>query len=150
MTYLMPLPLLAFVAGAAIAAQAGMNARLGAILKSALLASAVAFAGGLVYTLLVFALGSNTLPAQSAFKAVPVYLWFSGGLLSAFGIITFYWLIPRMGVGPMMAYALSGQLILAMLASHFGWFALPQVSLSASKLIGMAALILGMVLINKG
>ncbi len=150
MTSMLPLPLLAFVAGAAIAAQAGMNARLGALLHSALLASAVAFAGGLAYTLVVFALGSNRFPAYAAFKAVPLYLWFSGGLLSAFGIITFYWLIPRMGVGPMMAYALAGQLMLAMLASHLGWFALPQVPLSAMKLLGVGALVLGMVLINKG
>ena len=60
----------------------------------------------------------------------------------------FYYLIPKMGVGSMMSYALSGQIIIAVLASHFGWFDLPVKPLSLVKLLGAATLIFGVFLLN--
>ena len=65
------------------------------------------------------------------------------------GISMFYYLIPKMGLGPMMSYALTGQLIIAVVASHFGWFDLPVSSLTIGKLTGVVALIAGVVLINQ-
>ena len=79
---------------------------------------------------------------------VPGYLWFSGGALSAFGVGVFYYLIPKMGVGTMMSYALSGQILIAIIASHFGWFDLPIKSITTLKVIGVIALITGILLIN--
>ena len=144
------LPLLAFTAGAAIAAQASLNAQLGQLLQSALLATTIAFASSLVFITLTLFTFYTKLPSIETFKGLPTYLWFSGGILSAFAIASFYWLIPKMGIGPMMSYALSGQLLFAILAGHFGWFQLPVISLSPLKLTGIFSLILGIVLINNG
>ena len=149
MNYL-SLALIAFAAGAAIATQASLNAQLGVLLRSPLLATAVAFFSGLIFTLIACAAMVKNLPNVETLKAVPHYLWFSGGLLSTFGIATFYWLIPKMGIGPMLSYALAGQLILAMLAGHFGWFQLPVIPISTLKLVGVLSLILGIVFINNG
>ncbi len=142
--------LFALIAGAAITAQASMNAQLGVLLHNPLLATCIAFASGLVFTLTGAFLLSSRLPTQESINTVPFYLWFSGGLLSAVAITTFYWLIPKMGIGPMMTFALSGQLLLAIIAGHFGWFQLPATPLSGIKLIGIGALILGIILVNKG
>jgi len=144
------LPLIAFVAGAAIATQASLNAQLGIIVKNSLFATTVAFFSSFMFTLITLVFITNNLPSTQSIKEVPYYLWFSGGLLSSFGVGAFYWLIPKMGVGPMVSYALTGQLLLAMTAGHFGWFQLPVTPISTSKLVGISLLILGIILTNRG
>jgi transporter family-2 protein len=82
-------------------------------------------------------------------KSVPFYLWFSGGLLSAMGVALFYWLIPQMGAGAMISCAMAGQIILALIAGHLGWFNLPEKPLTLNTVIGCVSLILGVWLINR-
>ncbi len=139
---------LALLAGAAIAIQAGMNAQLGVSLKSPLLAAAVTFMVACGSVLAVVFISARQLPTTTSIHAVPGYLWFSGAI-SAFGVALFYFLIPRMGVGSMMSYALTGQLLIAMLISHYGWFDLPETPVTISKLVGVLAMIVGIVLINR-
>ncbi|TQV87147.1 DMT family transporter [Aliikangiella coralliicola] len=143
------LSLLAFMAGAAIATQASMNAQLGVLLRNPLLGTSVAFVSSLLFTLLAVIVFTKKYPSLEAVRAVPSYLWFSGGLLSAFGISMFYYLIPRMGIGVMMSYALTGQIIVAVIAGHYGWFDLPTKPLNGAKLVGVLSLIIGIVLINR-
>lgn len=139
---------LALLAGAAIGIQAGMNAQLGVLLKSPLLSAAVTFVVACCSVLIVVALTTRQLPSLINVQSVPVHLWFSGAI-SAFGVASFYFLIPRMGVGPMMSFALTGQLLIAMLVSHFGWFDLPAKPINFSKCMGVLAMIAGIVLINR-
>lgn len=141
-------PWLALLAGAAIGIQAGMNAQLGMLLKSPLCSAAVTFAVACGCVLLVIGCTARQLPAIDSVKTIPWYLWCSGAI-SAFGVASFYFLIPRMGVGPMMSFALTGQLLVAILVSHWGFFDLPVKSINVSKLFGVIAMIAGIVLINK-
>ena len=141
------LALLALAAGAAIAIQATMNAQLGVVLKNSILATCIAFLLSLIITLFVMLITTKQYPNLSDIKAVPIYLW-CGGALSAFGVGMFYYLIPKMGAGSVMSYALTGQLVIALLASHFGWFNLPANSIDSIKTIGAALLIIGVLLIN--
>lgn len=143
------LSLLALTAGAAIATQASMNARLGVLLKNPLLGTTVAFIGSFLFTVLAVVAFTREYPTTDEIRSVPVYLWFSGGALSAFGISMFYYLIPQMGIGAMMSYALTGQILVAVIAGHFGWFDLPIKHINVVKLAGLGALIAGIVLINK-
>ena len=147
------LSLFALAAGAAIAIQAAMNAKLGVLLKSAMMGSSVAFfvsfvfaASAMVLWAMVFS--TKLYPQMADIKSVPVYLWFSGGALSAFGVGMFYYLIPKMGVGSMMSYALSGQILIAIVASHYGWFELPVKPITILKVIGALSLVAGMLLLN--
>ena len=142
------LSFLALAAGAAIAIQATMNAHLGVLLKSSMLATSIAFLFSFVFTVLAMILTTKEYPHITQIKSVPVYLWFSGGVLSAFGVGMFYYLIPKMGVGSMMSYALSGQILIALIANHFGWFDLPVKPINALKVAGAVLLIAGMILIN--
>jgi len=143
------LSLLALTAGAAIATQAGMNAQLGVLLKNPLLSTIIAFTSSILFTLLALVAFTKEYPTVEVVRAVPIYLWFFGGLLSAFGISMFYYLIPQMGIGSMMSYALTGQIVVSIIAGHFGWFDLPIKQITVIKLTGIVALILGILLINK-
>jgi transporter family-2 protein len=140
---------LAAVAGAAIAVQAGMNAQLGVILRSPLLASCIAFSIGALVTALVILASGRVQPTADVARSVPGWLWL-GGMFSALGVGLFYYLIPRMGVGPMMSVAVSSQLLIGVLASHFGWFELPVKTLDAGRAFGLCALAVGVFLINEG
>lgn len=143
------LSLLALTAGAAIAVQASMNAQLGVLLRNSLLGTSVAFATSFLLSLLAVVVSTRQYPQMESIQAVPFYLWF-GGVLSAFGVGIFYFLIPRMGVGPMMSYALTGQILVAVAASHFGWFDLPAKPVNPARALGVSALVVGILLINRG
>lgn len=140
--------MLALVAGAAIATQATMNAQLGVLLKSSMLGTSIAFLFSFVFSVSAMLLSTKQYPQMGDVRSVPLYLWFSGGALSAFGVGMFYYLIPKMGVGSMMSYALSGQMLVAVIASHFGWFSLPIKPIDMIKVFGSASLIVGVLLLN--
>ncbi len=140
------LPWLALSAGGAIAIQAGMNARLGVELGNTMLGTSAAFAVACMVSLLVVALQRAGLPSVDRLQSVPLYLW-GGGIISAFGVGMFYFLIPRMGVGPMMSFALTGQIVLAVICSHFGWFDQPVKPVNATRVIGLLVLVAGVSLI---
>ncbi len=140
------LPWLALSAGGAIAIQAGINARLGVELGNTMLGTGVAFAVACLVSLLVVVFQRAGMPSVDRLQAVPLYLW-GGGIISAFGVGMFYFLIPRMGVGPMMSFALTGQIVLAVIASHFGWFDQPVKPMNLTRVIGLLILVAGVSLI---
>lgn len=150
---------LALLAGACIAIQAAMNAQFGQIINNSLLATSYAFFTSFVLVTLIFVLLTVTASATSVERSfslsfvdrliqVPWYSWWSC-VFSVIGVGSFYFLIPKMGVGNMMSYALTGQIIIAMVISHFGLFSSPEKIVSITKCIGTGLLILGIVLINK-
>jgi len=146
MTYL---PLLAFIAGVLITAQTSLNTQLGQLLKNPFLATGIAFSSSLLFTLCIVVLFIKQYPTPVMVKSIPFYLWFSGGLLSAIGVVLFYWLIPQMGAGPMISCAMAGQIVLALMAGHYGWFSLPEKPLTLSTIVGCISLIIGVWLINR-
>lgn len=139
---------LALAAGAAIAIQATMNAQLGVLLKNSMLGTSVAFLFGLIFTVIVISVSTKQYPSALEVKSVPLYLWFTGGALSAFAVSSFYYLIPKMGAGSVMSYALSGQILIAVLASHLGWFDLPVKPINTIRIMGVLLLVAGVLLIN--
>ena len=142
------LPLLALLAGSAIAVQASMNAHLGVLLRNSLFGTAVAFCVSSIFTLIAIVVTTKHYPSLATIKAVPYYMWFTGAAFSSLGVSLFYFLIPRLGIGPTMSFALTAQIIVAVVASHFGWFDLPQRSINGTRLSGIVALLSGIYLIN--
>ncbi len=139
---------LALAAGAALAAQAASNARLGALLEHPLAATCCAFLVSLAVSCVALFAASKPLPPLALAHVVPPWLWFTGGILSFLGVATFYWLIPQVGVGQVVAFGLVGQLLSATLASHKGWFHLPVQPVGAMKLAGVGCLLVGVALIE--
>ncbi len=78
---------LAFIAGVLLALQGGLNARLGVLLRHPLLATVVAFCSSAAYALLLTVVSVRNLPGKTELTQVPPYLWFTGGLCSAAGIL---------------------------------------------------------------
>ena len=146
------LGLVAVLAGGCIAIQAAMNARLGVYLHSATLATSFAFFTSFILMTLLIILGqlksTSNIFEHVNLSIIPWYFWFSC-VLSVLGVGALYWLIPKMGAGMMMSYALTGQIMIAMFISHFGLFESPQKLLNVTKMSGSICLIIGIILINK-
>lgn len=142
--------LLALLAGAAIAAQASANARLGVLLGNPGAATGFAFLAGFVVVVVSQVLVRAPLPEAAAAAAVPAPIWLLGGLLGAFGVGVFYRLIPELGVGRVIGLSLVGQLLFSLCASHFGWFDLPTIPIDRSRGVGAILLLAGVAILQGG
>lgn len=140
--------ILAFTGGVFLAIQGGLNAQLGVLLKHPLLASLVAFSFSAMFAFLFVLMGVRNLPTWKQIHEIPPYLWFAGGLFSLLGISLYYYTIPRLGVSAMISLGLSGQLLFAAIAGHFGWFSLPVEPMSVKRMLGVLAMIFGILLMN--
>lgn len=140
---------LAFLGGVALATQAVLNSHLGQILSNSLLATFVAFSSSTIIMGFVIVTYVKKLPPLEVVKSVPIYLWFTGGLLSAIALALFYYLIPKIGILPLVSLSLGGQLIFSVIVGHFGFFNFPVTTLDVTKSIGVASMLLAIFLINK-
>ncbi|MDO6803849.1 DMT family transporter [Wenyingzhuangia sp. 1_MG-2023] len=142
------LSILAFTGGIFLAAQGGLNAHLGVLLKNPLLASVVAFFSSCLFALLFVLVSVKNYPTTQQLQQIPFYLWFTGGLFSVLGIGLYYYTIPKLGVATMISFGLCGQILFAVIAGHFGWLNLPTEPITVKKMIGVLAMISGIFIIN--
>ena len=142
------LSIFAIIGGAFLAAQGGLNAHLGVLLKNPLLASLVAFFSSLIFAFVFVILSIKELPNWSDIKGIPIYLWFTGGLCSVIGVSLYYYTIPKLGIATMISFGLCGQLIFSVVASQYGWLNLPVDPINLKKIAGIVSMIIGILLIN--
>jgi len=143
--WLLPLP---FIAGAFLPLQAGINGQMARQLGSALSAALVSFAVGTL-ALLCIVLAQRALPNTEAFRNLS-WWHLSGGLLGAFFIATAAFAAPRTGALLFMVLVLAGQLAMALMLDHFGWAGFRQAPVSLGKLAGLALIVGGVWLIQRG
>jgi transporter family-2 protein len=128
-----------FVAGALVAIQPSVNARLAQ--KVGLIeSSCVSFmAGTLALLLLTLVFGRGTL------TAITQASWWelTGGLMGAFFVFTVILTVPRLGTGPVLAVTIAGQLLTAMLLDHFQLFGFRSIPVDALRITGVVLMLLG-------
>ena len=139
--------LLAALVGAGLTVQVGMNATVRLAIGSPMLAAIVNFVVGLAGLVIVaLASGARWTPGSAA--AVPAWAWF-GGLLGAAYVASTTVLGPRLGAAPLLALTLAGQMAAALAVDHYGVIGFPQSPLTASRLLGAALLVAGVLLIMR-
>ncbi|WP_438711533.1 DMT family transporter [Aquimarina muelleri] len=142
------LSVIAFFGGAFLAAQGGLNAHLGVLLKNPLLASIVAFTSSLIFAFIFIVFTTKSVPSLVEIKEIPIYLWFTGGFCSVIGVSLYYYTIPKLGIATMISLGLSGQLIFSIIAGQFGWLSLPTEPITIKKIVGVITMLIGILLIN--
>ena len=139
--------LLAALVGAGLTVQVGMNATVRLAIGSPMLAAIVNFVVGLAGLVIVaLASGARWTPGSAA--AVPAWAWF-GGLLGAAYVASTTVLGPRLGAATLLALTLAGQMAAALAVDHYGVIGFPQSPLTASRLLGAALLVAGVLLIMR-
>lgn len=128
-----------FFAGILVALQPSVNARLAQ--KIGLVeSSTVSFLVGTIFLLLI-----ALLFGQGSFRALPHASWWelTGGLMGAFFVFTVILIVPRLGTGAVMAVAIAGQLLTAILLDHFQVFGFRGIPLDLNRIAGVVLMLLG-------
>lgn len=140
---------ISFVAGVFLATQSSVSSQIGGYLKNSVAAAFAAFSISSSLCLIYFIFNSNAIPTLNDIKSVPIYLWLMSGTLSFIALNIYFYAIPKAGIAAVITCGLCGQLVFSVIASHFGWFDAPQSSMfSLTKVIGVIAMIAGIVLVN--
>ncbi len=136
--------LFAFVIGIVASIHLPMNATVSKHIGSPLAASILFYFVALVTSVVIFVFLGNYEPIQKI-SSVPPYLFFTG-VISAFVVISFTFLLPILGARKMAVLSITGSIITAMALSHFGALSSPEEPITLKKTIGALVLFLGVVI----
>jgi transporter family-2 protein len=139
--------LAALGAGISVAVQQVLNGSLRVSLQSPAWAGFVSYLGGLLTMVIVLLAMRDQMPSWKLVAATPWWAW-GGGVLGGVFILLVILLLPSLGAATLLALVVAGQMSAAVVMDHFGPFGLTQHSLSISRLLGVALIIGGVVLIR--
>lgn len=138
---------MAFIAGATVPLQAGINSRLSFFSGSPVMASIISFFTGSV-TLILFAIVSRTpLPSAGAFTGAPWWIWI-GGVFGAFYVASCVILANKVGAVSMLALIMAGQMITSLILDHYGLAGYQVQPITVYKIAGILLIIAGVFLIR--
>lgn len=135
--------LVVLLAGCLIAMQSPINAALSrtiGVLESSLFNFIV---GSLLLTIVVLLFGRGQL---LRFIEAPSWQWI-GGFMGAFMVLTTIIAVPRLGVFATLLSMILGNLLMAAVIDHFGWFGLPVTPFGWRRLAGFIFVIIGLLLV---
>ena len=131
----------AFLMGATLSVYLPMNSSVSRHLGSSMAASAVFFVIATITSILILVFGSEY-HSLAKLRSVPVYLHVAG-IISAFFIVGTTFLIPKVGARTFFILLVSGQILMAMVISHFGVLESPQDPITLKKTLGAILVIAG-------
>lgn len=134
--------------GAGLATQTAINSKLRERVLSPYLASAISFLIGSVFLMILTIIqGSNPIIPLHIFHKNPWWIWI-GDLLGAMYVLGNTRLVPIIGTGQIVIMALFGQLLFSALIEQFALFGAFQKYISYFKIIGLAIIFIGVLLIR--
>lgn len=139
--------LVALLAGACAAVQAGINAQLRLWTKDPFLAALISFAVGTLALILYAGVLRPPLPDLKKAVDLPLWTW-SGGILGAFLVVVTIILAPKLGAATTMVLLVGGTVLAGLFLDHFGLVGYHIHAISGPRLLGGILVILGVVLIK--
>lgn len=144
--------LLALVAGGVLPVQGAVNALLRRDLGAPFAVGAISFlvATAAMAAVLLLALAlRQPRPRLDGVTVMPWWGWL-GGVAGAIYVTTVFTAIPVIGAAAAVGLTVAGQQVASVFVDRHGWFRLPQRSVSALRLAGVAALLAGVAVIKLG
>jgi transporter family-2 protein len=138
---------LAFLSGAFLPIQAGLNAKLGKAAESPVYASMLSFAVGTL-GLITYILITKQSMSWAGVREAPAHIWL-GGLLGAFYVTVIILAFPKLGPGLTFGLVVAGQMIISIILEHFNILVAQQNSISLMKLLGVLLVVAGVIIIRK-
>ncbi len=138
---------LAFLSGAFLPIQAGMNTRLGKAAANPVYAAMLSFVVGII-GIIVYILVTRQTVSWTGVKDAPAYTWL-GGLLGAFYVTIIILAFPKLGPGLTFGLVVAGQMIMSVFLEHNNILVAQQNPISYMKILGIILVIAGVVIIRK-
>lgn len=139
--------IIALISGALLPIQGGLNSRLGKAVETPVGAALISFVIGTV-ALAAYCLLTRQQILWSGLKSTPAYLWI-GGLLGAFYITATIMAFPRLGPALTFGLVVAGQMIMSLLMGHFNLLVAHPQPINLMKLLGVALIIGGVIIIRR-
>jgi bacterial/archaeal transporter family-2 protein len=127
--------------------QAGINAELARGIGGPSRAAFVSFLVGTVALALLAVVATRGLVSLERAGAVPWWAWV-GGLLGAFYVFGAIVAAPRLGAVLLIAAIVAGQSVASLVVDHFGWVGFDEHPVTPGRLLGLALLGVGVVLVR--
>jgi transporter family-2 protein len=138
--------ILAFVSGSALATQAVVNSQLAAAIGGAPVAAAfLSFVVGTV-ALGILAASTGGLATELAQVASQPLWRLTGGLLGAGAVYCATLLAPRIGLAPLYALVIAGQLLTSIVIDNFGTFGMPVRPATTVRIVGAVVMLIGVLI----
>ena len=139
--------ILAVVSGAVLPVQAGLNAKMGKAVGDPVYAALISFVVGSVGLFLYALVAKIDLGGISNAGSVNWSVW-TAGLLGAFYVAAVIILVPKIGAALTFGLVIAGQLGLSLFLDHYGLIGLPVHQINWQRLMGIALIIGGVLLIR--
>lgn len=140
---------LMFLVAFGIPLQAIINGRLGQVLANPFLAALTSFVTGTVILFVVTLMYSRGMPRIPQDAIVPWYL-LTGGLLGSIYVTAVLVTVPKMGPADLLTAGIAGQLFMGLILDHFGVLGMPVHPITWTRALGVAVMLTGAMMINKG
>jgi transporter family-2 protein len=134
--------------GVVLTVHLAMNGKVGAVLANPRVGNALFWCIGAVTAVLIGLSGWHS-GALSGLRQVNPVL-FTAGAMGASLVFAIAWLIPQIGAGPMTLMLLAGQILSAMMLSHFGWLGSPVQPVTMINVVGAAIMLGGIFMATRG
>ena len=132
---------LAFAMGLIMSIYLPMNSSVAKYIGSAITANVTFFFVALLTSVFIFLL-SGQFSTINHIKDVPVFLYLTG-FVSAFVVLGTTFLIPHIGARKFFILLIAGQILMAIVVSHFGLLESPKDPINIRKIIGAVLLLAG-------
>ncbi|WP_299243356.1 DMT family transporter [uncultured Aquimarina sp.] len=140
--------ILAILAGAVLPLQAGLNVQLGKSVHQPIFAAFASFLIGTVGLLIYLLILKFDFSSISSTKTVSLVVWVAG-ILGAFYVAAVIILAPKLGTALTFVLVVAGQMAVSLVFDHYGLLGLPVKQINWQKLMGIAFIIGGVLLIRK-
>jgi transporter family-2 protein len=137
------------LAGFCLSIQGPVNARLRLALESPVFAATISFLCGSLFLLCIMATGFGGIgTGVRGFQSAPLWACLGGilGVGFVFGSII---AAPTVGVVVTLSAAILGQMLGSFLVDTFGWFGVNKIAFDPLRLLGMALLVTGVLLVQR-
>ena|SRR5207244_3824488 len=142
-----PLLLLSMFLGVVLTVHLAMNGTVGAAINNPRVGNAVFWCIGAAMAIVIGLTGWSSGALSGLSSVNPMLL--TAGAMGASLVFGIAWLIPQVGAGPFTFALLGGQIISAMVLSHFGWLGSPRQPVTPINILGAVVLIVGIVLTTR-
>lgn len=137
---------LGLIAGLAQPTQTSINGKMGEKAKSPFIASVVSFGTALIILIIIdlIVVGNINVPFADIAE-YPLWIW-SGGLCGVGIVVLSVVCLPYLGSAMVVVLTAFGQIVSSTIIDQFGLFDSPQISMSATRLIGVLLVACGVLL----
>jgi transporter family-2 protein len=133
--------------GVVLTVHLAMNGMVGATINNARVGNALFWCIGAVMAVIIGLSGWESGALSRLAQVNPLLL--TAGAMGASLVFGIAYLIPRVGAGPFTYALLAGQIVSAMVLSHYGWLGSPKQPITPMGILGVVVMVIGIVLTRR-